>query len=34
LIKVKAKTIQQICLYHLGYNPKICLLAGKLGGPS
>lgn len=31
LLKVEAKITQQICLCHLGHNPKICLLAGKLG---
>lgn len=34
LLKVKAKTIQQICLCCLGYSPKICLLVGKSGVPS
>lgn len=33
LLKVEVKTIQQICLGHLGYSPKICLLAGKSGVP-
>lgn len=31
LLKVEAKTTQQICLCHLGHKPKVCLLTAKLG---
>lgn len=31
LLKVEAKITPQICLCHLGHNPKICPLAGELG---
>lgn len=31
LLKVEAKTTQQICLCHLGHKSKVCLLTAKLG---
>lgn len=31
VLKAEAKITQEICLCHLGHNPKICLLVGKLG---